>query len=153
MRAASQFGLLLGVVVTPMMLFGPKPLAPLVAGALLAGPLLVAGVLTWRRTGLRIAAAAMFTGAIGAAVLALVHARFPGLRSAPSFQPAALLCLALLAPALLLLQARRAPEAWQRWRDHTESVTLVEMLRFRHIPDLRGARSDPGAERARPARH
>ena len=43
MKASAQFGLLFGATLTPLMLFGPRPFAPLAVGSLVAGVLIVAG--------------------------------------------------------------------------------------------------------------
>jgi len=121
------------------MLFGPRPFAPLAAGSLMAGVLIVAGVLTWRRTGLRFASFSMFTAACAMAVFTFRLMRSPDLFAAPLWLLLALGVFVLLGPLLMFIQSRTAPETWRQWRQHAETVTLSDMLRFRHIPDLRRA--------------
>ena len=139
MSASAQFGLLFGTTLTPLMLFGPRPLAPLAVGSLIAAVLIVAGVLTWRRTGLRLASASMFSGVFGMALLTFSLMQSADLFAAPFGLLLALGCLVLLTPLLMLLQSRTAPDTWRQWRQHLDTVTLTDMLRFRHIPDLRRA--------------
>jgi Na+/proline symporter len=139
MKAPAQFGLLFGATLTPLMLFGPRPLAPLAVGSLIAVVLIVAGVLTWRRTGLRLASASMFSGAFGMAVLTFTLVQSPDLFAAPFGLLLALGSFVLLSPLLMFFQSRTAPETWRQWRRHHDTMTLADMLRFRHIPDLRRA--------------
>lgn len=44
----------------------------------------------------------------------------------------------LLAAAFLLTQSRTAPELWDQWRRHQRTVTLADVLCFRHVPRLPG---------------
>jgi hypothetical protein len=139
MRASAQFGLLFGATLTPLMLFGPRPLAPLAVGSLIAGVLIVAAVLTWRRTGLRLASTSMISAAFGMAVLTFRLMQSPDLFAAPFGLLLAIGFFVLLSPLLMLLQSRTAPDTWRQWRQHVDTTTLTDMLRFRHIPDLRRA--------------
>ena len=139
MKASAQFGLLFGATLTPLMLFGPRPFAPVAVGSLIAGVLIVAGALTWRRTGLRLASASMVAGACAMAVLTFRLMQSPDLFAAPFGLLLVLGFFVLLGPLLMFLQSRTAPDTWRQWRQHVDTVTLTDMLRFRHIPDLRRA--------------
>ena len=139
MKASAQFGLLFGATLTPLMLFGPRPFAPLAVGSLVAGVLIVAGVLTWRRTGLKFASFSMFTAACAMAVLTFRLMRSPDLFAAPLWLLLAFGVFVLLGPLLMWVQSRTAPDTWRQWRQHADTVPLSDMLRFRHIPDLRRA--------------
>ena len=62
MKGAGTYGALFAVLFT-LMYFGPRPAAPAAVGTLWVVLLSVGALLTWRRTGLRLAAASMATGA------------------------------------------------------------------------------------------
>ena len=144
MTASARFGLLMGLTLIPIMTLGPHPYARMLGGGVVALVLVAAGVLTWRRTGLRLASASMVVAAVGMALLTRVLVLWPDPSAAP---PAALVTLGstlLLAAALMLVQRRTAPQRWDEWRRHTGTVTLADMLRFRHIPVLPRERSEPG---------
>ena len=139
MTAFARFGLLMGLTIFPVMHFGPHPYAQVLAGALVVLALVAAGILTWRRTGLRLASASMVVAAVGMVLFTRVLILWRDLFAAP---PTALIALGialLLAAALMLAQSRTSPERWDQWRQHQRTVTLADILRFRHIPELPGA--------------
>jgi len=139
MTASGRFGLLMGLTLFPLMNFGPRPYAQVLAGAIVVLGLTTAGILTWRRTGLRLASASMVVAAVGMVLFTRILILWRGIFAAP---PTALIALAialLLAAALMLSQSRTSPERWGQWRQHQRTVTLADILRFRHIPELPGA--------------
>ncbi len=139
MTASGRFGLLMGLTIFPLMHFGPHPYAQVLAGVFVVLALVAAGILTWRRTGLRLASASMVVAAVGMVLFTRVLILWRDLFAAP---PTALIALGialLLAAALMLAQSRTSPERWDQWRQHQRTVTLADILRFRHIPELPGA--------------
>ena len=108
--------------------------------------LAAAAFLTWRRTGLRLAATGIAVGAGAMVLYTRVLMRTDDLFAAPPGELAALLGTILLGVALPFAQARTEPARWARWKDHAERCNAADMLLFRHIPDLRG--EGPGARRA-----
>ena len=126
-----------------LMALGPRPGVPAVFGGAWTFLLAVAAVLTWRRTGLKLAATAMALGAVGMVLLTRILMRTDDLFAAPPGELAAFLAAVLLGPGLLFAQSRTQPARWARWKERSEGCTAADMLLFRHIPDLRGEEPAP----------
>ena len=139
MTASARFGLLVSPTMLPMMNFGPRPYAQVLAGGVVVLGLVIGGILTWRRTGLRLAAASMVVAAVGMVLFTRVLIVWRGLSGAPPASLVGLGIALLLAAALMLAQSRTAPERWEQWRQHERTATLADILRCRHIPELSGA--------------
>lgn len=137
MKGAGTIGALFAVLFT-VMYFGPRPAAQAIAGGLWVVLLAVAAVLTWRRTGLRLAATGMALGAVAMVVYTRILMRTDDFFAAPAIELAAFVGAALLCGGLMLAQARTEPGLWARWKAHAERSTALDYLLFRHIPDFRG---------------
>ncbi len=136
MKGAGTFGGLFVVLFT-LMSYGPRPAAPAAVGTLWVVLLSVGAVLTWRRTGLRLAATGMATGAVAMIGYTRILVRTGDLFAARPVELAAFLGAALLCGVLMVAQPRTEPELWARWKAHSDRSTVLDHLLFRHIPDLR----------------
>lgn len=137
MKGAGTYGALFAVLFT-LMYFGPRPAAPAAVGTLWVVLLSVGALLTWRRTGLRLAAASMATGAVAMVVYTRILMRAGDFFAASPAELAALFATMLGGAGLMLAQGRTEPELWARWKAHSDRSTVLDHLLFRHIPDLRG---------------
>ena len=138
MTAIGRLGLLLGLAFAPLVHFGPRPWAQVLVGALVVLALLATAVLTWRRADLRLASAGMALAGPAMALLMRILIRWPDPFAAPPSALIAFGLVLLLATAFLLAQSRTAPELWDQWRRHQRTVTLADVLCFRHVPRLPG---------------
>ena len=139
MTAAARLGLLLGLTFAPLVHFGPRPYAQVFVGAFVVLALLAAAVLTWRRTGLRLASTGMALAGLAMVLLMRIFIRWPDPLVAPPSALIAFGLVLLLAAAFMLAQSRTAPGLWDQWRRHQRTVSLADVLCFRHIPRLPGA--------------
>ena len=121
-----------------LMALGPRPAVPAIVGGAWVALLAMAAVLTWRRTGLRLAASGMALAAAAMALYTRVLVRTDDFFAAPPGELAAFLAAALACPLLFLAQSRTQPGRWARWKLRSEGCTAADVLLFRHIPDLRG---------------
>lgn len=135
MSAGAKYGLLLGLVVGTVIATAPgRVLAAL--WLILALQLAVAAVVTWRRTRLAFATAAMLTGS--GTLMLLAYWTFSGLPLPERSWPELLYFIALVAaiPAFFWLESHRSAEQWKVWGEAMEKATLKDMLFLRHIPSL-----------------
>jgi hypothetical protein len=143
MSAAAQFGLLLGVAIVAVSEVAPQPVGWVVFCTVWAMAGTWSAVICWRRTGLPYATASMVEGAFTMALLAVLAATgrvLPGV--APPIGWFIVHALSVVAGTLLLwVESKKNPERWRAWRDYVERVTLWDVLRGRHIPDLRSSRT------------
>lgn len=139
---AGGVGILLVVL---FIVFRPTSVIPLIAGGVWAVMIAAAAVLTWRRTGLRLAAAGMGLAAVGMLLWTRIVTRPGDLFAAPWGEKVVFAAILLFCAVLMLAQRRIEPEKWRRWEEHADRTGFADTLRFRHIPDLRG---DRGAVRS-----
>ncbi len=133
MPSSMMYGVLLGVVLAALNIL-KSPIAWTAFWSAQAILLVTYTRLTWRRTGL----VWMTVGGAHAALIALllIPASLAGytLGNVPPLL-IALNLVALLAYYLLAMTVHR--DQFRQWRRHMQSVTLWDMLRFRHIPYLK----------------
>jgi hypothetical protein len=107
-------------------------------------------VVCWRRTALPYATAAMAEGAMISALFAILGANghvFPNIPAAYGV----VVAIGLAAgPLLLWGESKKNPERWGAWKNHMERLTLWDILRGRHIPELRDRTREPGFRRHGP---
>jgi hypothetical protein len=141
MATAALYGLLLGVTIQVFTKTFPQPLGSITLWTLLTMQLTWGAVICWRRTGLPYATAAMAVGAVICSYLAILAATgrvLPHL-STPWWIPLAVSFVS--SPILFFLESRRNPAKWKAWGAYMERTTLWDMLRGRHIPQLRDSRA------------
>lgn len=143
-NVGAWYGLLLAVTTFVVLLALPHPLGARLLWSVVALQLLTGAWLVWSRTRLPWATAAMAVAGAGAAWCA-IEAVSPLHRESQSIRALAVIVVAGLGAGLLdHVQARVAPEAWERWRKHMATCTLRDVLLGRHIPSLRNGAGAPG---------
>ena len=131
MAASKMYGVLIGLLLATLTIW-KSPIAWAAFWSVHAILLVTYTQLTWKRTGL------VTIGGAHAALIALLLipaslagytlGNLPRLLIAPNL-------VAFLAFYLLAMTVHR--EQFRQWRRHMEDLTLLDMLRFRHIPYLR----------------
>lgn len=130
------YGLFLGVMFFLFHRAFPQPAGAIAWWVLLAAQLSWGARLTWRRTRLPYATGAMVSGVIGASLLVfamVIGHEWPGL---PLGWAVPVFGLMIAGPVCLVIESRRNREAWQRWHEHMEHSSVLDILLGRHIPDL-----------------
>jgi hypothetical protein len=108
---------------------------------LLAVQLSWGAVTVWRRTGLPFATAALVSGAISSSCLVVLAALG---HPFPDVPPASWVLLAggmATGPLFLFIESRVNRARWHQWARHLERGTVWDIMRGRHIPDLRNDRA------------
>lgn len=115
----------------------PQPAGSVLWWGVLTIQLGIAARLCWRRTALPFVTAAMTIAAAGCALLATLAAAgmvYPDLPAA--WWP--LVGAGMVAsPTLVLVESRVSRARWDRWRVSMQRCSLWDILRGRHIPNLR----------------
>ena len=115
-------------------LVAPQPAGMAILFGLVAAQLLFGTILTWVRTKLFLATAAMGFSAIWSAAFAILW----WIDHRPFSWPFIFLYATAILPTLMLgTESRIHPVEWAIWRRRSESVAMWEMLIGRHIPDFR----------------
>jgi hypothetical protein len=96
-----------------------------------------AALLTWRRTRLLWMTIGMTHAAVIMAILTPAHAVGYTIQTLAAEGRALFLANAVMMPVFVILARWREPEGWKRWEQHAEGMSVLDMLRFRHIPQLR----------------
>jgi hypothetical protein len=102
----------------------------------------IAGV-TWSRTRLPLATAAMTFGAVASALLAVSAVRGQAFPQLPLEWAMPVYALAVAAPLCLLIESRVHPREWDRWRAHMERMNALDIVRGRHIPAMKSLSTGP----------
>jgi hypothetical protein len=139
-NAAAQYALFLAAVFILVSLVFPWGVGFAAFFYFLALQLIIASILTLRRTRLWYAASAMFLGAFGAALYGTMSL----LNSRTEFRTLWLWGFFLAVMVLFLVEGKVRPKELQAWKDHQWKCSLIDMLLMRHIPDLRGPRRTSG---------
>ena len=138
-----MYGGVLGLAFFLTTTFAPQPAGPAILWGVFAIQLGLFASICWRRTRLPFATAAMVIGALSCgllAVLAFRGAAYPHLPAA--WWP--LVGAGMVAgPALLLVESRVNRVRWDQWRSSMQHTSVWDILRARHIPDLRGPEIPP----------
>jgi hypothetical protein len=139
MLASTLYGLLLVLAFFALCRLAPQPAGSIVYWMLVTSQLSFAALRTWSRTRLPLATASMASAAIGAALVAgsvaLGHT-FPFL---PIHWAPFVYRLLVVAVVCLIAESRLHRRKWMRWAAHMEHVTVLDIVRGRHIPELRDA--------------
>lgn len=137
MQGSAVYGACLAVGFVVVQRVAPEPIGWVAVWSFFAVQLGWGAALTWRRTALPFATAAMVTGAVlscSLAVLAAIGHPYPHL------MPESWVLLGgglVLAPLFLLLESRTNPSKWKHWARHMESKSAWDILTYRHIPEMR----------------
>jgi hypothetical protein len=133
MAAPKMYGVLLGVLLAALSIL-KNPIAWAVFWMVQTILLATYTRLTWKRTGLLW----MTIGGAHATLIALLL----GLASLAGYTisavPPLLIALNLIALSVFYILARTLHrDHFRQWRRHMDGMTLVDMMRFRHIPYLK----------------
>lgn len=139
MAGSAMYGLLLGAGFYVLTQAAPQPAGALTWWALLAAQLSWGTSVTWRRTRLPFATAAMALGAVGAALMVCATAVGYELTSLPLAWAGPVYGLMVSGALCLLTESRAHPDDWQRWAGYMEHANALDILLGRHIPDLRNS--------------
>jgi hypothetical protein len=136
MRAGVIYGLALGVTLVFLDKIG-SPVLSAVFWAAVTVQLAVAARLTWNRTGLWSSTFGMVHAAVTCAAFVPVHLAGYTMKTIPFGWQLVVAANALTIALTWFISTRENPDKWQRWKAVTENVSILDTLRFRHIPHLR----------------
>ena len=144
MLGSAFYGLLITLVMFLVGVVAPQPAGSLVLWGGLAIHGAWGATVLWRRTRLPFATAAVAAGVFASIAFAVLSLYGYTFASPPRELRSALLivCLVLLIPLLLFLESNVHPAEWQRWKRFMENKTAWDIVRARHIPDLRTTPSE-----------
>lgn len=137
MKAAMKYRALLGFL-TPLFTYAlPQPAGSIVLWGVFAVQLAWAATLIRKRTHLFFSSLAMAMGsAVSVMAVALLVAGYELIMLPMPW--AAVYWLGVVAvPVTLYVDMFARPDEWEAWKRHMDDATLRDMLRGRHIPDLR----------------
>jgi hypothetical protein len=138
MGGSVAYSLALGLAFVIFCREAPQPGGSVVFWLAVAVHLSLAASVTWIRTRLPFATVAMSLGVVAAVLIAASavsgHA-FPLLPMEWAFPVYTLL---LVAPVCLLIESRAHRREWEHWKAHMQHMSALDILRGRHVPDLRG---------------
>jgi hypothetical protein len=135
MAAAVIYGVLVNVVLLAASALGPPALG--LFWLAIFCQFAVGAALVWRRTGLALMTAGFAAVAAVSAVFAVSSVIGPGWQALVARHPF-LAVLGVACIAFLFIAERWAhPDVWRSLRGHGERATLLDVITFRHIPDLR----------------
>jgi hypothetical protein len=140
MYGAAAYGFFLAVAMLMLDGFLVTASTWLVFWLVLAVQLATAAVITWRRTGLPLAAASTMLASVISTVFAVAAVRGIVHEELLRTYPLETIAVFLLLVFLFMEGYRRHRARWARWREHHQHCSFRDYLMFRHIPDLRSAR-------------
>ena len=132
MQAAALYGVLISLASVAFLDIAPQPAGAVVFWTLMAAQLIRGATLCWWRMRLAWAASSMLVGAACAGYLAVLAVSARG--AADSGHSAIVMSVGWLTVALLFVESRRNPRAWQRWARWMEHQSLLDLVLARHIP-------------------
>ena len=148
MIGSAIYGAILGVAFTALRASMPHAVAEGIWWALLGAQLTFGAVVTWRRTALPFASAAMGIGAAGSLVLLSAALNGQELGTVVRTWPISMGILAASGPLCFLIESRAHRAQWLQWKRHMQDATPLDIFLARHIPDLRGEGAEaPGLSR------
>ena len=144
MKAAMLYGLMLGIAFPLLTAVAPQPGGSILMWGAIAIQLAWGAVLTQARMGLFFSSLAMALGSALSIMVVALYATGYDLFTFP-MPWAAYYWLGVIVVAITLhLDMFLHPAKREAWRRHMEKVSVWDMLRGRHIPDLRSG-TIPGA--------
>jgi hypothetical protein len=139
MLGSAMYGVLLAAAFFALTRLAPQPAGSLVLWLLLAGQLSRGAAITWRRTRLPFAMAAMLTGAGAFAILAVATVLGHVFPLLPVGWAVAVYGLIVAGAVCLLIESRVHRRKWSQWKSFMEHKSAWDILLGRHIPDLERA--------------
>jgi hypothetical protein len=135
-NAGALYGLMMGIIVVVLETIGSSVLWTVfwAAQTILVA---TAALLTWRRTRLFWMTIGMTHGAVILAIHMAAHAAGYTIHTFVAEWRALFLANTAMMPVYVILARWREPDGWKRWEQHAEGMSVLDMLRFRHIPQLR----------------
>ena len=132
-----MYGVLVALAITVARILGP--VGWLLFWVVVACQSGFGAALVWRRTGLPL----MTAGLAGAACVSAIFAVGTGIGDtweALLFRHPVLVIGSVACTSLLMFAERWAhPNVWRRMKEQSDRSTVGDILRFRHIPDLRSS--------------
>lgn len=144
MKAAMLYGLILGIAFPLLTSVAPQPGGSILMWGAIAVQLAWAAALTRERMDLVFSSSAMALGSALAVMVAALYAAGYDLFTFPMPWAAVYWVGVVVVPLTLYVDMFLHPAKWEAWKDHMEDMSIWDMLRFRHIPDLRSWKM-PGA--------
>jgi hypothetical protein len=141
MAAGALYGAFLFTLMSVLTTVFPPVVGWLVFWAALSVQLSAGAVVMWRRTRLPLMTTGFVVGASASAVFAATAARGVLPQEFLMSHPFLAGGLIALPPGLLYSEAWLRPNTWRQVKRRSREATFVEILTFRHIPDLR---TEPG---------
>ena len=136
MRSATLFGFIVGLAFPLATKVAPQPAGSILWWGLAAVQLAWASALVRERTGLLFSSLAMALGSVFAIAMVAAAATGYDLFTLPMPWLALLWSGVFVVPILLYVDKLVEPTKWEAWKAHQESMSLWDLLRFRHIPSL-----------------
>lgn len=137
MTGAAGYGAILGLAGFAFTRLLPQPVGSMLFWSGLAAYLAWGAIVWWRRTGLALTSAAVAIGSFAAAILvglAIAGRVYPDI---PVEWWILLATLCLVAAACMVAESRIHRGHWRRCRGCVEGKSPWDVLRGRHVPDLR----------------
>jgi hypothetical protein len=137
MRGSAIYGLFLGVGIVLFLELAPQPLGSVVLWGFFAGQLTWAAALCWRRTGLPFVTAAMAIGAASSGMMAVLATAGHVLPDLLLAAWAPMVGVPFAIALLMVIESRIHREKWLQWERYMAQKSAWDILRGRHIPELR----------------
>lgn len=137
MIGSVMYGSVLGLAFFLATKVAPQPTGSVFWWSVLTIQLGIAARLCWQRTGLPFVTAAMAIAAAGCTLLATLAAAGMGYPDIPAAWWPLVGASMVASPTLLLVESRVNRARWDQWRVSMQRCSLWDMLRGRHIPNLR----------------
>jgi hypothetical protein len=137
MAAGALYGLFLAVVTVVLTTVLPAALGWTILWAALSLQLIIGAAVVWRRTALPAMTFAFAWGGAAASVFAVMCARGQLFEDLYSRAPITLTIVVFLGPLVMFSEKWLHRAKWQALKLMSDEATFLDVLAFRHIPDLR----------------
>lgn len=138
MLGSMIYGACLGLGFVAVQRLAPQPIGWVVWWLAFAVQLARGATLTWRRTALPFATAALCLGATAAALIAVLSAAGFIFPDYPLRLAVLVYSLMVAGPLCLLIESRVHRAEWLRWRKDMQAKSAWDILLGRRIPNPRG---------------
>ncbi len=137
MKGAFAFGILMAAGTYFCRQVLPQPSGTLIGIVFVAAFLLPGIAVTWIRTRLPFVTAGMLAALVALGLIAWAEWQGTFLTSGALGVNVAVVVLLVLSYLGFFLESKVHASEWQRWRQHMDNASLLDILRLRHIPWLR----------------
>ena len=138
MKGTFAFGILMAAGILFCRLVLPQPSGTLIGIVFIAAFGLTVMAVTWIRTRLPFVTAGMLAALVALGLIAWAEWQGTFLTSGALGVNIAVVVLLVLTYLGFFLESKVHASGWQRWRHHMDDSSLLDILRLRHIPWLRG---------------